>query len=78
MVFVNFLAISYQPSFFCRRRFFEEPHQIVHLGVVEGLVWFTSSEMVHRKYIENYHMTYLEFQSLLLELMLYIILDVVN
>jgi hypothetical protein len=74
-----FIAISYQPpNFFCGRRFFEEPCQIVHLGVMEGLVWFTSPKMLHRKYIENYCMTYLAFQSLLLELMLYIILDVVN
>lgn len=58
--------------------FFEEPCQIVHLGVVEGRVWFTSSKMLHRKYIENYCMSCLVFQSLLLELMLYIILDVVN
>jgi len=34
--------------------------------------------MLHRKYIENYCMSCLVFQSLLLELMLYIILDVVN
>jgi len=50
-----FMAISYQPPiFFVVEGFFEEPCQIVHLGVVEGRVWFTSSKMLHRKYIENY------------------------
>jgi hypothetical protein len=43
-----FMAISYQPSiFFVVEGFFEEPHQIVYLGVVEGRVWFTSSKMLH-------------------------------
>jgi hypothetical protein len=29
--------------------FFKEPHQIIHLGVVEGFIWFTSFNMFNKK-----------------------------
>ncbi len=54
--FLWLLVINLQ-FFFVVEGFFEEPRQIVHLGVVQGRVWFTSSKMLHRKYIENYCMS---------------------
>jgi hypothetical protein len=53
--------------------FFQKSHQTTHLGVVEGLVWFISFEMLDRKYTENYCLHYLTFQGLLLELIPYIV-----
>jgi hypothetical protein len=47
------MAITYQHSILHGRRFIHEPCQIIHLGVVEGLIWFTSFEMLDRKWIKN-------------------------
>ncbi len=74
--FLWLLVINLQ--FFVVEGFFRNLIKQFTKGFVEGLVWFTSLKMLHRKYVKNYRMTYLAFQSLLLELMLYIILDVVN
>ncbi len=48
--FLWLLVINIQ--FFVGRRFFQEPRQTIHLGVVEGLIWFTFLEMLDIKYIK--------------------------
>jgi len=58
------------------RKFFQEPHQIIHLRVVEGFIWFTSFNVFDRKCIEIYRMVYLT--SLFLKLMHYIVLGGAN
>jgi hypothetical protein len=50
------MAINCQHFILHGRKFFQEPHQIIHLGVVEGFIWFTSFNMFNRKCIEIYEM----------------------
>lgn len=71
-------AITYQYPIVGGRLYHQEPRQRAYLGVVESLVWFTTPEMLERKYRENYRMSYLAFQGLLLELTPYIVSNAVN
>ncbi len=72
----SLMAMNYQHLILHGRKFFQEPHQIIHLGVVEGFIWFTSFNLFDRKYVKIYHMVYLT--CLFLKLMHYIVFGGAN